>query len=375
MKMRHILAVCTAAGLGLGLAALTGCGGGGGSDKKDGDDGKKKPVFTLAWSEYPSWSLFGVASDLGLINGKEGELGELEKKWGVDIKLALSDYDSCINAYQGKQADAACITNTDILAPALTRKSVAILPTSTSYGADACLITSAVKDIDDLKNHKVYGLQKSVSEYAFGRVLKLEGKNEADYTFAGMDPDKAADGMRNKVKEIQSIMVWNPYVLQTLKSRSDTKRLFDSTKIPEEIIDMVIIGDDVLNKPGGKEFACCIIDCYYEFCKRLEDSKDRDKLLVALGEKFSNLDLDGMKKAVDQTRFYKTPADALTLLEGEGKLSKRKFPETMKIVVDFYTSHKFIDKAPTIGYGTADEAKDVNLRFDTSYIKQVRDKK
>ncbi len=40
---------------------------------------EKLEVFTLAWSEYPSWSIYGVASDVGIINGEQGKLGEIEK--------------------------------------------------------------------------------------------------------------------------------------------------------------------------------------------------------------------------------------------------------------------------------------------------------
>ena len=49
--------------------------------------GGKPPVFSLAWSEYPSWSVFGVADKEGLLDGKEGALGTIEKKWNVDIVL------------------------------------------------------------------------------------------------------------------------------------------------------------------------------------------------------------------------------------------------------------------------------------------------
>src|SRR5690606_32157082 len=45
------------------------------------------PSFSLAWSEYPSWSVFGVAHEARLINGKKGEMGRLERKWNVDIEL------------------------------------------------------------------------------------------------------------------------------------------------------------------------------------------------------------------------------------------------------------------------------------------------
>ncbi|HUP79173.1 MAG TPA: hypothetical protein VM260_11515, partial [Pirellula sp.] len=120
------------------------------------------PKFSLAWSEYPSWSIFGVASDVGLIDGEAGKMGSIEKKHNIDIVLNLSDYDSCITLYGNSQADAVCITNIDILGPAASRKSVAIMPTSTSNGADAC-IAAGIDSIDGLAGKVTRGLEKSVS--------------------------------------------------------------------------------------------------------------------------------------------------------------------------------------------------------------------
>ena len=65
------------------------------------------PSFTLAWSEYPSWSVFGVADEQGLIDGKEGEQGEIELRWNVVIVLNLADYDTCITQYGTSEAVAA----------------------------------------------------------------------------------------------------------------------------------------------------------------------------------------------------------------------------------------------------------------------------
>src|SRR5436305_1048695 len=45
------------------------------------------PSFSLAWSEYPSWSVFGVAHAEKLIDGAPGKQGPIEKKWNVDIVL------------------------------------------------------------------------------------------------------------------------------------------------------------------------------------------------------------------------------------------------------------------------------------------------
>jgi NitT/TauT family transport system substrate-binding protein len=349
--------------LGAGLAAL---GGGGGAAHGKVDD--KPRVFTLAWSEYPSWSVFGVAAEEGLIDGEEGKLGPIEKKWNVDIKLQLFDYEVCMKSFQARTSDATCLTNMDALAPSLKRRSVAVLPTSTSVGGDACVVTG-IKDVDELKKHKAYGLKGSVSEYAFYRILEKKfGQKEADYKFEMMDPEKAAAAMQNKDKDVDAIMVWNPFVLQTLKVRKDAKVLFDSSAIPEEIVDMVVIGQDVLDKPDGDRFACAVIDIYYEFNKKLADKAQREGLLKKLGAKFSNLSAEEMAQACEQARFYKTPDDALKLLEGE------QLPKTMDGIVKFWVDHKFIEKGPKIGFGGKSKASEANLRFDPTYIKMVQDK-
>ena len=168
------------------------------------------PSFSLAWSEYPSWSTFGVAHSYDLINGEEGELGPIEKKWNVDIILVQADYDPCLTMYGSSKCDAVCITDMDILSPALTRPSVIVLPTSTSHGGDACIVSGNITDVKQLKGKKIYGLAKSVSEYCFVRNLELLGEKEADYDFSNMDPGAAAVAMQQKKAGFEAVVVWNP---------------------------------------------------------------------------------------------------------------------------------------------------------------------
>lgn len=326
------------------------------------------PSFSLAWSEYPSWSVFGVAHVQKLIDGRAGRLGPIEKKWNVDIVLKEAEYDPCLSMYGSAQCDAVCITDMDVLNPALSRPSVIILPTSTSYGADALIVENRIGDIKALRGKKVYGLAKSVSEYCFVRNLELLGEKEADFKFSNMDPGAAAVAMQQKQKDIEAIVVWNPFVLETLNKRKDVKVLFDSTKIPNEIIDCVAVAQTSLDKPGGKDFACAVIETYYELNKRLADPKTADDTLVALGEKFSHLNLESMKKVVQQTKFYSTPKQGLDVLTGP------ELPQIMKRVVDFCVSHEITSKAPKVGYGTKQEAADAALRFDPSYLKVVAEK-
>ena len=120
------------------------------------------------------------------------------------------------SCYGSGTVDAVCITNMDVLAPALGRNSVAILPTSTSDGADAC-IAVGIESVDELVGKPSYGLEKTVSQYMFERNLELMNKNPADFPFKNMDPAAAAQAMQTEQESIQSIVVWNPFVLQTLR--------------------------------------------------------------------------------------------------------------------------------------------------------------
>jgi ABC-type nitrate/sulfonate/bicarbonate transport system substrate-binding protein len=324
--------------------------------------GAAPPAFSLAWSEYPSWSVFGVAHVEKLIDGRAGRLGPIERKWGVDIVLKEAEYDPCLTMYGSGQCDAVCITDMDVLNPALSRPSVVILPTSTSYGADALIVPKTIGDIKQLRGKKVYGLAKSVSEYCFVRNLELLGEQESDYTFSNMDPGAAAVAMQQKQREIEAIVVWNPFVLETLNKRDDVHVLFDSTKIPNEIIDTVAVAQASLDKPGGREFACALIDTFYAVNGRLADPATRDETLVALGEKFSHLDLASMRKVVQQTKFYGTPAEGTALLTGN------ELKQIMEKVVAFCVKHEIVPSAPKVGYGTPAAAAGVALRFDPSYI-------
>ncbi len=322
------------------------------------------PQYTLAWSEYPSWSIFGVAgnADVGLINGRAGEMGEIEKKYNVDIVLKLADYDTCLVMYGSNQVDLVCITNMDILNPAMKRRSVAILPTSTSHGADALIVRGDITSIDQLKGEKIYGLAKTVSEYMFARNIEKQGGNLADFDFTNMDPSAAAMAMQQGQEGIDAIAVWNPYVLQTLNQRKDVRVLFDSTSIPGEIIDMVVMSADSLKREGGDRAAKAICETFYRMSERLNDASTRDDTLVALGEKFANLTVKHMRQVVRQTKFYGTPKEGLKVF------TSPQLQTTMTKITDFCVRTDMLgEKRPSITYGS----EEGNLRFDPSFMKAV----
>lgn len=324
------------------------------------------PTFTLAVSEYPSWAVFPVASMEGIIDGAAGKQGTVEKKWNVDIVIKEADYDTCMTMYKAPTiADAACLTSLDTLPLAQVRDSVAILPTSTSVGGDACVVVG-IDDLEKLKSVTTRGLDQSVSRYVFDRNLEIKGLNPDEFPFKSMDPAAAAKGMQTNQADFTSIMVWNPFVMQTLRTRDDSKRLFDSSTIPNEVIDCVIVGADVLKKPGGEDFACAIVDAYYEVNKRIADPKTHADTLVKLGAKFTNLGLEDMEAVCQQTHFFATPEEALNLLNSD------KFQnETNPLVVNFCIKRGMVtpkEGEKQIGFNDGKAL----LNFTDKYIKAVQ---
>jgi hypothetical protein len=369
------------------------------------------PVVHIAVSEYISWSTFIVAGNVKnrsgkpLINPKEGApYGSIEDEYKIDYVVDETDYGSCITNYVSGKADAVCITNVDVLGPCLSVRSVSLAPTSTSYGADKCLVEPSIKNMKDLRGVPVYGLGKSVSELLQYCGALHFGEDPGQHVFMNMDPGDASLALQNGT--IRACNVWNPIALQTMASRKDVVEFFNSTIIPGHIVDMIVMSQKTLDKPYGSRAACGLLSVQYTICRQLANPRLQDAMLLALSKKFSNLDLAQMNIAARNCRFYSTPAQGIHLFDSCGpafpwkkevkdtsdlfsnkgfnpnstEVTTKTFREIMDIVVPICDKIGMISPLPdvtveservTIGYGTREQAPDVRLRFDTSYMKEV----
>lgn len=324
------------------------------------------PVFVHTASEYPSWSVYMVAAKAGLINPDQGgEHGTLEKQHGVDVVLQAKDYDPCITLYANGSCDSTCITNIDVLNPAMGRKTTVIMATSTSNGADKIIAVGAT-DVDQLKNIPTYGLAKSVSHYNFYSILKSKGLNPSEFEFKNLDPAPAATAMQTGSADVKSISVWNPFALQTLRTNQNSVSILDSSMIPDEIIDCVVIGNDSLEKPKGSDYAMCLCHIFYAVNGKLDSSNQSvvDATLTALGEDFSKLPLDDMKIVVKETKFYSTPLAGIDLFESI-KFQKETTPKVVEICHEIGILDDGVE--PKIGFGDYQ----AQLNYDSQYMKQM----
>ena len=319
------------------------------------------PVFHMDYSVYPSWSVFGAQEALGQIDGAEGKIGPIEEKHNVDIVLHKRDYVPTLDSYSAKKTDALTTTNIDVMALAVSRPTVAIFPTSRSHGGDALVVEASVGSFDDLKGITVHGAAASVSEYMFRRCLKLNGKDAKNFTFADMDPGAAAKKFQGKDPAVKAVALWNPELKQTLAARADAKVLCDSTKLPDEILDMVVVAKDSLAKDGGDRFAKALAETYYDFSAQLADPAKKDAALKALSKHFLDLDPKVIETLLTQTQFYSTVDKGIAVFTPD------HLNPVIKTISETWTDAGHLKAAPAMGFD-----KDKALFFDASFMNALK---
>jgi len=328
------------------------------------------PVFVLIWSEYPSWSAIDVAGLKGIINPAEGgDYGPVEQQHKVDIVLRRRDYVQSMKEYGNGQCDAVTVTNIDALNLAKGRNSTATTPTSTSAGADGVVALGSTT-IEDLKGKVVHGPEDCVTEYLCVRALEINELDDNHFTFSHMEPDAAAIALQTggEDSKVQAAGLWQPFLLQTQRSRPESKLVFDSTVIPLEIIDMILVGNDSLEKEGGDRFAKAASQTFYELNKLLSDPGQSDAITEAIGKKFSRLPLEDMKEVLEKCKFFGTPEEAQSLF------SDSKWQELMSTTVAqaaIKTGITTEGQKPTIGFNDPS----AQLNFSTEYLESGSEEK
>lgn len=331
-------------------------------------DGATPAVFTLDVSPYPSWNLFDVADIDGDIDRDQGEMGAIEKKWNVDIVLATKDYVPTLTDFASTAADAVAVTNTDAYNVAEKRASVAILANSTSFGADAVVADGTVKDLAAAKGKAFKGAAHSVSDYLLYRCAQKAGLDPADYVISDMDPGAVATLMQQMDADTPLGVLWNPFTQNALQSRPDLTRLCDSTAIPGEIVDMVMVGADALRRPGGPAFAMAVNEAYYTATARLADPATHAATIESLGRKFSDLAGPQMEPFVVETKIYGTPGQGLAVFDGAQFRS-----DLTGHIAEFSTVRGMVERAvpPTVFPGDAIPSG-AYLQIDPTYMKEAQ---
>src|SRR6266478_6042736 len=289
-----------------------------------------KKEFNIAWTIYVGWMPWPYAADAGIVK-------KWADKYGITINITqINDYVESINQYTAGKFDGVTLTNMDALTiPAAGGVDTsAIIMGDFSNGNDGIVLKNA-KTLSDIK-----GINTS----------------DADIVAAFKSPDSTA------------VVTWNPQLME-VKAEPKAALVFDSSKIPGEIQDLMGINTETLkdNPNLGK----ALVGIWYETIALMQDQGDKGKAARDAMAKASGTDLAGFEAQLKTTRMFYTAKDALAFT------TEADLPKIMDLVRSFCFEHNLLGEhvksKDAIGIampaGNLGSKQNVKLRFDPTYMK------
>jgi NitT/TauT family transport system substrate-binding protein len=330
---------------------------------------EKKDHFKVCWTLYAGWMPWEYA-------GTQGIVDKWAKKYGIAIDVVqLNDYVESINQYTAGQFDGCTMTNMDALTiPAAGGvDSTALIVSDFSNGNDGIVVKGSGKTLADLKGQPVNLVELSVSHYLLARALQSAGMSEQDVsTVNTSDADIVA---AFDTSEVKNAVTWNP-MLAEIKAKPGVTEVFDSSKIPGEIMDMMVVNTQTLkdNPALGK----ALTGAWFEVTALMSGKGEKTVAALEHMAKASGTDLAGYQAQLATTKLFYTPADTLAFATGAS------LPDTMTRVAQFSFDHGLLGEgartAEAVGMSfakdvTTGDKANVKLRFDPSYVQMAVDGK
>jgi NitT/TauT family transport system substrate-binding protein len=324
-----------------------------------------KKTYDVCWSHYTGWEPWAYADEKGLLK-KWGD------KYGIAIRLTLvNDYVESVNLYTAGKYQACAMTNMDVLTiPAVGGvDSTALIVGDFSNGNDGVVIKNG-KTVKDLKGQKVKLVQLSVSHYLLSRALTMNGMSERDVTLVNTsDADIASLFLAERTG---AAVTWNPMLLK-MRSGKGVAMVFDSSKIPGEIIDMMVIRTDA---PDALKKA--LTAAWFETMAAMSGSGKPAKDAIAFMAAKAGGTVAEFEAQLKTTSMFYKAADAAAFTRSPKLKETMEFVRTFSFDKGLFGQGARTKDAVGISFpdgSTLGNPKNVKLRFDATYMQLAADGK
>ena len=324
---------------------------------------QERTEFSVCWSIYVGWMPWGYLETSGIMD-------KWADKYGIDVEIVqINDYIESINQYTAGAFDGCSMTNMDALSiPAGGGvDTTALIVGDYSNGNDGIVLKDG-DSVADLEGQNVNLVELSVSHYLLARALDGAGLSERDLTVVNTsDADMIA---AYATDDVTSVVTWNP-LLSEIAATPGSTQVFDSSNIPGEIIDIMMVNTETL--AANPDFGKALVGAWYEVMELMAagDTEVLDSLAAASGT-----DLAGYQAQLDTTNMFYDPAEAAVFT------SAPELPTTMQFVAEFLFDKGILGEgAPSpefVGVSFPDgsvfgDPNNVQLRFDTTYMQMAAD--
>ena len=324
--------------------------------------------YTVAWTIYAGWMPWPYAEQTGIVK-------KWADKYGVKIKLVqVNDYVESLNQFSAGKVDAVTSTTMDALTvPAAGGRDTTVLMIGDySNGNDGIVLKGSDK-LADIKGRSVNLVENSVSHYLLARGLEQAGLKLPDIkTINTSDADiVAAFG----APETNALVAWNPQ-LSEVKKQPGAHEVFDSSKIPGEILDSLVV--DTATLKANPNLGKALTGIWYETLALMIRNDAQGQAARAAMAKLSGTDLAGFESQLKTTHLYSDPkaASAIAvdpaLVVATDRVRQFSFAHGL-----FGQAARSVDDIGITFAGgkTLGSATNIKLRFDPTYVALAADGK
>lgn len=317
--------------------------------------------YRVCWSRYVGWEPWGYIAHAGI-------MAKWAKKYGIEVWVEyVDDYLESINQLTNGTYKACTVTNMDTLnIPAASGvETVALIVGDYSNGNDGLGLRNG-KTVKDVAGRTVYLVEGSVSHYLLARALDMNGVPRRAVQMKNVSDREIEAVYLNDRNPKAAFVTWNP-MLMRMRNAKATTLVFDSSKIPGEIMDLMVVhanASDSLKK--------ALVGAWYEALATINRGDKASEDAIAYMAQASGATPAEFKAQLKTTKMFWKPEEAVAFTTS---------PDLKKIM-DLV--RKFSFEAGLMGQGTksADQvgvgfpdgstlgaAKNVKFRFDPSTMK------
>jgi len=322
--------------------------------------------YTIGWTIYAGWMPWPYADQAGIVK-------KWADKYGVDIKVVqINDYVESLNQFTAGKIDGVTATNMDALTvPAAGGKDTTVLMIGDYSNGNDGIVLKKGGTLASLKGQSVNLVELSVSHYLLARALETAKLQPTDVKVVNTsDADMvAAFGAATTTAAV----TWNPLLSEIVKTPG-SKEVFNSSQIPGEILDTLIVSTEKLR--ANPNLGKALTGIWYETLALMKSGTPEGKAALEAMAKLSGSDLPGYEAQLKTTFLYSDPKAALAatispaLIAANDRVRQFSFANGL-----FGQGAKSVDAVGIEfpGGKTLGDAANIKLRFDPTYVQMAAD--
>lgn len=317
---------------------------------------------TVMNSHYTGWDIWTMIEERGHL-AKRGEAN------GVRVKVVMAtDYGVAIEQYAGGNAAGVTITNMDLLtAPAVGGVSSEVVTVGDYSNGNDAVLSFTGTTMADLKGRRVLMMTPSVSDYMFSRGAEMAGLQFRDFSIANTNENQIVESFQASAQTDPqaTVVTWNPWVLQ-LRSLPNARVIFDSSKIPGEILDLTVVRTD-----APDSLKKTLAEAWYDGLADMTATGKVKREALEASARSAGCTLDQFEAQLKTTAMFWTPKDAVEFTESQ------KLKDTTKQVAEFCARQGLLGKkakADKVGTRFPDgtvhgNPKNVKITYTTKWMR------